>query len=108
LEQRIPAPPGFRRVAAAALIDSDVVDTLPAVDVASPQVPNEVAVEAERKYTVSSRSRVAYKSKPRRPSKVLGYKAGVLPTSIKTGQTPPRWAQKMFDNPWQTKAFSYQ
>jgi hypothetical protein len=100
--------PAKIRVAAAAPIDSDVVDTLPAVDVAPPQVPTEVAAEAERKYTPSARTRVANKSKPRRPTKILGYKSGVLPASIKTGKTAPRWAQKMFDNPWQTKAFSYQ
>lgn len=96
-------------------IESDAVPTLAAVTVDTPAIPEIVAVEAEREHigkAHTSRGRVAAKPKMRRngtyasKEQATRAKAKQQSASNVPGQAP-RWAQQMFETPWQTKAFSY-
>lgn len=94
--------------------ESDAVPTLAAITVDAPAIPEIVAVEAERKHVGkahASRGRVAAKAKVRRngtyaKEQATRAKGKQQSASNASGQVP-RWAQQMFETPWQTKAFSY-
>ncbi len=107
IEQLADVAPTTIRLAAAGNIESDAVPTLPAVTVDTPAMPEVIAVEAEREHAgtrYSSRAHNAAKAKLR------SYRAASdksTSSKAKVVEKVPRWAQQMFETPWQTKAFSY-
>ncbi len=106
IEQLVDVAPTTIRLAAAN-VESDALPTLAAVTVDTPAIPEVVAVEAERAHagkTHTSRGRVAAKAKMHRNGT---HASKEQVTGSKVPGQVPRWAQQMFETPWQTKAFSY-
>jgi hypothetical protein len=93
------------KLAAATAVESDVIPEAPVAEVEAPPMPSVKAVEAERE--------VAPKASARPTRKRAATRAYRTPTVAKkklkpTDPTPPpKWAQQMFANPWQSQAFSY-
>jgi hypothetical protein len=98
------ASPETVKLAAATVVDSDAIPELPVAEVEAPPMPSVTAVDAERE--------VAPKAIKRSPRK-RAVRAYRTPTVAKKKQKPtdptppPKWAQQMFANPWQSQAFSY-
>lgn len=108
IEQLADVAPTLIRLAAAGNIENDAVPTLPAITVDAPAMPEVIAVEAEREHTgktYTSRGRMAAKAKMRSGS--ISRPKAKQQSATKVAGKVPRWAQQMFETPWQTKAFSY-
>jgi hypothetical protein len=99
-------PPAAIRLAAATNVESDVPPTLSAIEVATPPMPEVVAVEAERETATRVRS-------PRKRMSTRAYRTPQGGAKSKKAGDPqlvqraPKWAQQMFVTPWQSQAFSY-
>lgn len=98
----------------AALSDGEPAPMPPVVVAGTPPIPEVAAVDAvadpaaERRLgqkRMPSRRRNIATRPPRTRS--AGLSAPNAGSRVKRGQVP-RWAQKMFETPWQTKAFSYE
>jgi len=114
IEELADVAPTTIRLAAAGNIESDAAPTLPAITVDTPAMPEVVAVEAEREHTGkthASRGRFAAKATMRNGARASKEQAARLKakqqSASKVAGQAPRWAQQMFETPWQTKAFSY-
>jgi hypothetical protein len=93
------------RLANAANIESDAVPTLPAVTVDTPAIAEVAAIEAE-----GAHAGKAYTSRGAAKAKMHRNGTHASKVQVKGSKVPgqaPRWAQQMFETPWQTKAFSY-
>jgi hypothetical protein len=101
IEQLADAAPATIRLAAASIIESDVPEALPIIEVAMPPMADEVAAEPRR-------GPVAGVHSPRKRTSTKAYRSvqAKKPGTPPVGQAP-KWAQQMFVNPWQSKAFSY-
>lgn len=99
------------RLAAAPDVETDVPPTLPTVEVSTPPRMEITAKEADEaapaKRTVKSSS--ARKRSGKRATRA--YRSPSTAAKKKVNPTdptpPPKWAQQMFNNPWQSQAFSY-
>jgi len=102
------APPVLVRLAAVTPADGELVDVLPTVDGPTPSGSSAVAPgpESETAHGAEAKSERAV-TKPREASpRLRRARSRSRPASKKVGR-PPRWAKQMFDNPWQSSAFSY-
>jgi len=105
-----------RPLALAATGERNVTPTLPVVKVATPRMPEIVAVEQEGDPTTTPdlpHKRPSHKrpssrphSVPKRTSTVRREYAESEAARARRERFPP-WAQRMFERPWQTKAFNY-
>lgn len=105
------AGPRPLRVAAAAPANDGPGFTVPEVAATAPAIElHAVAVESEEKSVErAARKRRAWK---RHSTRVKASSSASKMVSTGTGPLAkkhrmPRWAQQMYDNPWQSKAFSY-
>jgi hypothetical protein len=100
------APPRLVRLAAASPPEDDLTSLQPIVVITTPAAPEVIAVDVEpdpdaaAKHVSKPRSRSASRA---RRARLSAAKAG---TSTQVARAP-RWAQQMFDTPWQSSAFSY-
>jgi hypothetical protein len=105
IETIAPAQPEPIRLAAVTPATDVPVPLLPVIDVVTPDAPEAPTVAAEKhaahKHIVSKRRR----TQARRARK--GRSSDPAVVAAQKYAHPPRWAQQMFDNPWQSKAFSY-
>jgi hypothetical protein len=109
IERVSEAKPETVKLAAATIVESDVIPEAPVAEVAAPPMPSVTAVEADRE--------VAPKTVVRTPRKRAAVRAYRTPTKqasrsnnsndAMTAQRAPKWAQQMFTTPWQSQAFSY-
>jgi hypothetical protein len=109
IERVSEATPETVKLAAATIVESDVIPEVPVAEVAAPPMPSVTAVEAERE--------VAPKTAVRTLRKRAAVRAYRTPTKLAsrsknsndamTAQRAPKWAQQMFTTPWQSQAFSY-
>jgi hypothetical protein len=108
IEEVADAGPENVQIAAASDVTTDVPPTLPTIEVATPPSDDLAATEPEREPTTKAR-----RSKKR--TALRAYRAGNDVKSRAKAKTlvgdptkqAPRWAQQMFVNPWQSRAFSY-
>lgn len=100
------AAPKLVRLAAASPPEDDLTPTLPVLVITTPAAPEVTAVEVKADQDAApehaSRQRNRSASRARRAKR----KAAKAGASIKVAGAP-RWAQQMFDTPWQSSAFSY-
>jgi hypothetical protein len=94
----------------AALEEGEGAPMLPVVLVDTPPIPEIAAVDAEA--DAEKRLRQKHMSSRRRaigthPAKTRSAALSGPGSTSKRGKVP-RWAQKMFETPWQSKAFSYE
>jgi hypothetical protein len=107
------APPRLVRLAAAAP-EGELVPVLPMVEIVTlspPDDPDAAGPNSEPSSEAapgSDAEPVRAMPKPRAASTSRLRKALSKSSSgSKKTQRPPRWARQMFDNPWQSSAFSY-
>jgi hypothetical protein len=114
LETLADAPPRLVRLAAAAP-DDELVPMLPMVEIVTRSPPDDPATEpssepgpeaepgsdAEPDRAIP-KARAARNSRPRKARS-----RSSSSSASKKIQRAPRWARQMFDNPWQSSAFSY-
>ncbi len=83
--------------------------TLPIAEIATPEEPEALPAKTEAKPAISethhSEAHAVAKHHPRSVLHARRARNRVDPAK-KYGRAP-RWAQQMFENPWQSKAFSY-
>lgn len=112
-EQLADRPPVPVRLAAAPSTESDVPPTLPVVEVSTPPPMAITATDAEdasvaKPQKQSVRKRVARTERAKRSVRAYRTPAVAKKKASPTDPTPPpKWAQQMFNNPWQSEAFSY-
>jgi hypothetical protein len=101
------------KLAAAPSVESDVPPTLPVVEIATPPPMEITATDAAEESPPASkpqsvRKRVTRAARTKRTARAYRsapiMKKKVDPTAP---TPPPKWAQQMFSNPWQSQAFSY-
>jgi hypothetical protein len=105
------APPRIR-LAAAAPDASELVPLLPLVEIVTPEEtpaalnsepPPQFAPETAHPASVTSES-APPKVRSKRRHRTRKARKADPPSKVARA---PRWAQQMFDNPWQSSAFSY-
>ena len=103
------AKPETVKLAAATIVESDVIPEVPVAEVAAPPMPSVTAVEAEHEVAPKTAART-----PRKRAAVRAYRTPTKqasrsnsPSDAMTAQRAPKWAQQMFTTPWQSQAFSY-
>jgi hypothetical protein len=109
IERVSEATPETVKLAAATIVESDVIPELPVAEVAAPSMPSVTAVEAEREVAPKASVRA-----PRKRAAMRAYRTPMTqasraknPNDAMTAQRAPKWAQQMFTTPWQSQAFSY-
>jgi hypothetical protein len=109
IEQLADAAPATIKLAAASIVESDVLPMLPVIEAQTAPISGVIANERNREPPTKARSARkrtstrAYRS----PMQQLARAKSKQPGAQQVAQTAPRWAQQMFVNPWQSKAFSY-
>jgi hypothetical protein len=109
IERVSEATPKTVKLAAATIVESDVIPELPVAEVAAPPMPAVTAVEAEHEVAPKASVRP-----PRKRAAARAYRTPMKQASrpknsndAMTAQRAPKWAQQMFTTPWQSQAFSY-
>ena len=109
IERVSEAKPETVKLAAATIVESDVVPEVPVAEVAAPPMPSVTAVEAEHEVAPKTTARTLRKRAAvrayRTPTKQASRSNN--PSDAMTAQRAPKWAQQMFTTPWQSQAFSY-
>jgi hypothetical protein len=108
IEQLADAGPENVKLAAASDITTDVPPTLPIIEVATPPDDSVEPAPAPRRKSVD-------KARNAKKRALRAYRTGNEVTLRAKAKTPvgdptkqaPKWAQQMFVNPWQSRAFSY-
>ncbi len=103
--------PKLIQLAAADPTDEMLVPTLPMVEVATPETPEAIPGERQTEPAVTEIEQRAEHVVSRRHHHALHARRanakGPSASDIAKYKRVPRWAQQMFDTPWQSKAFSY-
>ncbi len=102
------AGPKPLRLAALSLTDSDIAPTLPAIEVATPPLPEVLAIEAKPDNAAGTHRAHKHTSLRHHARRAAAHKASSYAAGIEKLRRAPRWAQQMYVSPWQSKAFSYQ
>jgi hypothetical protein len=108
IEQVADAVPATIKLAAAAIVDSDVPPTLPLIEVATPPIDDVTA--SEPVYRPVTKSRTVHKRMPVRAYRTpnqQALRANVNKSGVPQVARAPKWAQQMCVTPWQTRAFAY-
>jgi hypothetical protein len=108
IEQVADAGPESVKLAAASDVTTDVPPTLPVIEVATPPEDSVEAAPAVKRTSVD-------KSRKAKKRALRAYRTGNEVTLRAKAKNPvgdptkqaPKWAQQMFVNPWQSRAFSY-
>jgi hypothetical protein len=107
IERVSEATPETVKLAAATIVESDVIPELPVAEVADPPMPSVTAVEAEHEVAPKASARPTRKRGAMRAYRTPIKQASRSPNGAMTEQRAPKWAQQMFTTPWQSQAFSY-
>jgi hypothetical protein len=112
IEALTDAKPKPIRLAAASPADDLLIPTLPMVEIETPDAAGATAVEPEPQAasdTQTAREPVVSKRRNRSALRARKARSNADPASVaaKRYARAPRWAQQMFETPWQSKAFSY-
>lgn len=108
IEQVADAGPENIQVAAASDVTTDVPPTLPTIEVATPPTDDTAATEPEREPVAKARRAKKRTSlRAYRTSNDITLRAKSKTQVGDPTKQAPRWAQQMFVNPWQSRAFSY-
>lgn len=109
IEQLADAVPATIKLATASIVESDVTPMLPVIEAQTAPISGVIANERNREPPIkmrSARKRTSTRAY-RSPMQQLARAKSKKPGAQQVAQTAPRWAQQMFVNPWQSKAFSY-
>jgi len=106
------AAPKLIRLAAAGPADDLIIPTLPMVEIATPDTSEATATEAEpeaESHAHTAHKRALSKRRSRSAQRARKARTRVDPAiaAAQKYRRAPRWAKQMFDNPWQSSAFSY-
>ena len=98
---------------AAATIEAEPATSLPAIVIAARPMQNITAVDVDPEPVAEARAPRRHVSPKPRHLKARSPATSAVSTPAKTAAANkyakvPRWAEKMFEAPWQTKAFAFQ
>jgi len=103
IETLAAAPPRLVRLAAAAPEDTELAPVPPMVEIVTPSPSDDPGIFETKSEPGPEAAHRSHAPKPRAAS---AHKRRAKNASKKVSRAP-RWAQQMFDNPWQSSAFSY-
>ena len=108
IEQVADAGPESVKLAAASDVTTDVPPTLPTIEVATPPEDSvEPAPSLRRKSVDKARNAKKRALRAYRTSNEVKLRAKAKTQVGDPTKQAPKWAQQMFVNPWQSRAFSY-